>query len=221
MSHRNDVVTAVLVLTGLALAVGCSSNSKGERTEEGTKTVESLRSVRQNIKQAPKEVDKVIASLNAMSGGGDLKTTYATYSKQVDALEASGERARKRSQAMRSNADQYIARWEEEANQFQSPELREGMQQRRESVRENFTKIRTAAQSAREAYTPFLRNLQEIERALANDLTPAAVRTIQPAIDKSKADGEVLKQRLAALDAELDRVAGEMSTAGTRPTAAK
>ena len=209
----------------LALAVvlifqvgGCSSGGDG-RTAESKKAVDGLESTRQELVRAKGEVQQVNASLDRLAAGGNLEQTYKQYTKEVADVRTAAARARARARAqdMRERERQYVAKWEKEMEQVSSPELKQGAEQRRATFRQDFGRVTTAAQSARDAYQPYIRELTDIQTALANDLTPQGVGAAKPAITKAKSEGQTLVQRIDALIAELDNVSGSMSpTAGAQ-----
>ena len=210
----------VVGLLGCVLAVGCSSKGGGS-TAESKKAVDSMRGTRQELVKAKQEVQQANASLDKLAAGGDLQQTYSQFTREVADVKAGGDRARARAQDMRARGQQYVAKWEKEADQVSSPELKAGMEQRRAKVKQRYDEIKSTAQAARDAYDPYLRDLQDIQRALANDLTPGGVDAARGAISKAKAEGQTLQQRIDDLIAQLDEVSGSMSSSGGRQASSK
>ena len=212
----------VAALLGSVLVAGCASDSGG-RTDESKKAVESMHGTRQQLVKAKQEVQQANAALDKLAAGGNIAQSYSQFTKEVADVKAEGERARARAQDMRARGQQYVANWEKETSQISSPELRAGADQRRAKVKQNYEQISASARAARDAYEPYLRDLQDIQRALASDLTPAGVDAARPAIEKAKAEGETLQQRLDESIARLDEVGGSMSSSAVseRQPAAK
>ena len=226
MKRLHSALKAVAVFALCGLLAGCSSNGGGgTRTAESKKAVESLGSTRQELAKAKGEVQKTNASLDKLAAGGDLSQTYKQYTQQVAQIKAAGDRSRVRAQDMSERGRLYVANWEKEMDQISNPELKAGAAERRAKVKANYDQIQTAAATTRDAYQPYLRNLQDIQRALANDLTPAGVESAKLAIDKAKTEGQTLVERLDMLIAELDEVgasmSGKPSVAGTPQAAGK
>ena len=197
-------------LAGVVFSTGCSSDSGG-RTAESQKAVVSLKDTRQELVKAKTEVNDATAALEKLSAGGNLQQTFKQYTAAVKDVQAAGDRARARATAMKENARQYVAKWEKEMDQVSSPELRAGAAERRQRVKDNFEQITVAGRGVRDAYQPFLKDLQDIQRALASDLTPAGVDAAKGAIDKTRAEGAALNEKLDSLIAELDEISGSMS----------
>ena len=195
-----------------ALLAGCSSN--GKPAKESAQTVQGLGETRKALVRAKEQVNETTAAMNALASGADVKSNYARFNQAVAETQRQGEMARKRGAEMREQADAYIAAWQREMADVDNPELRAGVEARREKVRQNFDAIRTAAQATRDAYEPYMKDLQDIQKVLSMDLTPQGVQTVRPVIDKANADARVVNARLDALIAQLDNVSAGMTPTG-------
>lgn len=213
----NGHVRALVVACGVAVGVlsaGCASDDGGGRTAESQKAVTSLKATRQELVKSKAEVNNAVAAVDGLTSGTNLPQSYKQFTVAVKDLQAAAERARGRAQQMRDNGRAYVAKWEKEMEQVSSPELRAGAAARRQGIKENYDQIVSTGQAVRDAYQPFIKNLQDIQRALASDLTPAGVEAARGAIDKAKAEGTTLNQRIDAAIAQLDEVSGGMSSSG-------
>jgi len=202
-------LAAVLLLT--ASLVGCSSD---KRASESTEAVETLRDVYTSLGKAKGQVDKVTALLDQFSTGHDLKSTLTDYTNAVTDLKSTAARAKERGEDMRKRREAYLAKWQAEANSIQDEQLKQGLQSRRATVASQYNAIQSAADDVRNSYQPFIRDCDEIQKALAIDLTPGGVQSAQPAITRAKRDGEVLGQKLDVLGQHLDQVIGTMTPSG-------
>lgn len=203
---------AMIAVAALA-AGGCSSDG---RAKEGTKAVEGLTAMTERIEKGKMEVDKANASLDQMVAGKDMADAFKDYTASVSEIEKAGTKAKERRQEMEENRDAYIAKWQKELETMQNPDVKKALAARQEKVKANFTRIQQAMAAARDAYNPYLQNIKEIQKGLSLDLNPSGVKAMTPAITKAKAEGETLKAKLSALQAELTEIAGSMS-----PTPAK
>ena len=151
--------------------------------------------------------------MDQVAAGDDLQKSFSAYTAAVKDLEKAGQRARDRGQSMKARMNEYVARWQNEIDSTQDPAIQSALTSRREAVRQNFQKVVAAAQEVRAAYDPFLSQNQEIQRALAIDLTPQQVSALKPAMEKARGQGTTLKAKLTVMQDELNRMAGEMSPA--------
>lgn len=211
MSSTARVPFLLTVAFGLALTCGCSSDG---RMNEGTRAVEGFAKTKSSVTEATEQVDDVIKSLDAFSSGENLPKTLKQFNGRVDELKETAEKARNRAQAMREREAEFIAKWQEEMATVKDPTLKSTLEQRRESVKSNYDKVRAAGQAARDAYDPFVAKLDEIQKTLSIDLTPQTVTSIRPVIDSARKDGQTLKDRLGALQAELNRIEAGLSPTG-------
>ena len=206
-------IRAAVVMCGVAAGVfltGCASDDNG-RTAESNKATTSLKDTRDELAKSKVEVNDAIVALDKLGAGGNLEQSYKQYTAAVKDVQAAGDRARSRAQAMRENGRAYVAKWEKEMDQVSNPELRAGAAARRQKVKANYDSIVTTGRSVSSAYQPFLKDLQDIQRALASDLTPGGVTAASAAIAKTKQEGAVLNERIDALIAKLDDVSQGMS----------
>ena len=203
---------AALLATVLAATTGCSSSG---RIEEGDKAIEGFEATRARLQTAQQQVDQTLASLDKLAAGGDMRKTYNNYCDNVDELDEAGKKAAKRAQKMRENMQEYVAKWQSEMEQMTDPSIKAGLAQRRAAVSANFDRVRATAQEARAAYDPFMARLQEIRKALSIDLSPNALPGLKPAMDQARTQGKTLKQKLAAMQGELDRILSGTSVTGT------
>jgi|RhiMethySRZTD1v2_1073278.scaffolds.fasta_scaffold806765_1 chromosome segregation ATPase len=203
---------AVIIVISLSLAAGCSSSG---RIGESEKAVEGFGNTKEAVTKAQAQVDKATTALDQLAAGGDLQKAFANYNNAVEDLEKTGAGAKKRADAMRKNVNAYVERWQKEMETMNDPTLRASLEQRRQAVSANFGRVQEAAQGVREAYQPFLAQLKELQRALAVDLSPAAIPGMRPSMDKAKTQASTLKQKISALSSELDRISAGLSPSGT------
>jgi len=214
-ASRLGWVAVVVVGIGLiASSTGCSSSG---RVKESEKAVEGFQNMQKGITKAQQQVDATLASLSQLQAGGDLQKSYKSFSSQKKDLQKTAEEAKKRSASMRENMEEYVQKWEKEMGDMNDPSVRATLESRRQAVRTNFQKVRDAGTAARDAYQPFMAQLDEIERALAVDLNPATVTGMKPAFDKAQANGATLKQKLTDIQTQLNNISAGLSPTGTAP----
>ena len=208
--HERSVLFAMaMAIAFAALATGCA---KDEGRERSGKAVGTLKETRDELASTQKQIDEVlVAAGTVQSGQGELKSSYDKYKKEVAETEEAAQDVRKRADDMRARAKEYQAKWQEEMSKVSNPDLKAAAQARAAKVRGRYEMISAKTQDAKAAYDPFIRDLKDLQTYLSNDLTPAAVQAASPVFDKVKASGQVLKQKLTAVQQELDDVAAEMS----------
>lgn len=219
MTGKRFVGRALIGLVcGVAIVVaGCETN-EGRQAKVARKAVTSLDETRTELVKADQEVNQALAAMDQLTAEPrDLKQAYSAFTTEVaDASEQSKE-ARDRADDMRDRWQDYIATWEQQAAGISSEELRAGATERRQTVRENYSRIRDMASELQTAYEPFLRQLRDIQRALALDLTPAGVEAAKPAIETARQTGNQLKEQIDAFIDELDSTSARRAAQPTAP----
>jgi chromosome segregation ATPase len=201
-------VAAMALGFALLLAGGCATS--------GEKMVESFSQTRKTVAAAQAQVDATLVSLHALRStrADDLKEGFRRYEKDVEKLEAEGADSRRRASAMQEEADAHIKAWQDEMKTLKDAQIKGSLEDRREAVRSNFKLLKLYAQDARKAYGPFLAGNKEMVRALSIDLSPAAIQSLSPSIDRVLLDGKALQEKLAAMQHAMDNIAAGVSPIG-------
>jgi hypothetical protein len=200
---------ATLTLTLLlALAGGCAT--------QGEKMVESFAETRKTVSEYQRQVDVTLLSLHKLRSTPvpALKDGFNTYKDAVEKLEEQGADAKKRATVLQDRAESHIKAWEAEMSSLKDPTIKSTMDQRRQAVRSNYKLLMLYAQDARKAYGPCLAGNKDVVQALSIDLSPAAIESLSPSIDRVLLDGAALKEKLAAMQHALDNIANGVSPLG-------
>jgi hypothetical protein len=208
MRHSKTCGPFLLLVLAACAAGGCASR--------GEKMVQGFSKTRSTVSGAQAQVDQSLAALQALRAtpAEGLSGSYRRYKESVAGLEKEGEKAKVQAMSMKEEAEAHMSQWEQEMKTFKDPQVKASMEARREAVRSNFVLVRMYAQDARAAYGPYLGGSREIVRALSIDLSPAAVTSLAPAMDKVAADGMTLKQKLAAMQHALENISNGVSPIG-------
>jgi len=186
---------------------GCATNKSGQ-AKEVTKTVTSMQTTRQELAKAQVRVDDALAAMDRLgvAAPAELPKTYRTFTREVSQTVGQAGTARRRADQMSERWQDYIAGWGKESEQFSTPELRAQAAERRQTVRQNYDRLRDAARVLEQAYQPFLTQLRDIQKALSLDLTPAGVQAAQPAFQRAHQSGADLKQAIVDFMVQIDQV---------------
>jgi hypothetical protein len=201
---------SVLAIVALSLAGGGGCSTQGE------KMVESFALTRKTVDEARRQVDTTLVRLHALRSTPvpGLKDGFRSYKESVAKLEKEGVDARQRATAMREEADAHVKAWQKEMAELKDPTIKASMESRRQAVRTNFELLKMYAQDARKAYGPYLAGNKDIVQALTIDLSPAAIASLSPSIDKVLLDGKALQEKLAAMQLALTNIAMGVSPIG-------
>lgn len=211
---KGRMVAGMLCVLAILLA-GCETN-EGRQAKVARRAVTSLDQTRQELVRSDQEVNQALAAMNQLaSEPRDLKQAYKAFTTEVSDTADQSKEARERADRMQEQWREYIASWEQEMDRVTSPELRAGAAERRQTVRENYNSLRDTARELQAAYDPFVRQLRDIQRSLALDLTPAGIEAAKPAFEAARQIGTDLKQQIDTFISELDNVSTQRTA---RPT---
>lgn len=207
MSRSILTLIAALLLT---IPLGCSSTG---RASESVAASNTLQNSHDQVTKSIDLISKTIEQLDALSTTDTLADTFKQYTSTIKSITDASDKIKKRWNELELQSQQYVARWEQELATVQNPQVRAGMEERKKRVKDDYDKIIASAREAYDAYQPFINDLQEIQRALAFDLTPSGVASLQPAIIEAKNTGQNLNQKLQTLQQDLSNI-----MAGTVPS---
>jgi chromosome segregation ATPase len=206
ISEAKPVRRFALSLTFIVVAAlgGCSSSTQGE------KMVQSYSKTRETLADARNEVAITLISMNRLrdvNGDDALKRAFTQYKEAVARLEKQAGEAKTRASAMKEESDEHVRKWQKEMASIKDPEMKASLEDRRRAVQSNFATVRMYADDVRGAYEPFLRGNKDLLRALSIDLSPAAIASLSPSMDKLNADGRKLQERIGAMQQALNNIA--------------
>jgi hypothetical protein len=168
---------------------------------------------RQDLVAAQQQIDRTLASLRALSNPSttDLRAAYDDYSTQLARMGDHADKLRREADAMRASRNAYFAQWEEKVSEIENPTIRATAEAKRNKLRESHERIATEAGQARDAYEPFMRDLQDVRKFLGGDLSKQSVSMLGDVQRKAVASGGTVKEKIGVIIAELDAI-----DAGTR-----
>jgi hypothetical protein len=161
------------------------------------------------------QIGKTLGSLSVLTSASPahLHEAYQQYAKETDKIAQQAVTVDKESRQMRQRSDEWLAGWQKSQSDVNNPELKALSEKRRAQASERFQNIDGSFAAAREAFAPFIANLQDVKKVIGNDLTPNGVAAVSRtavvqnanqsgvaaghALDVTIADLQVLTQTLA------------------------
>ena len=158
---------------------GCASTP----VERKDATSSSLVDLRDSMMATRGQIEKTLASLNGLTSAPPdrLRAAYQQYAKDTDKIAQQAVTVDKESRQMRSRSQEWLAGWQKSHADVQNPELRALSEGRRAQALERIQNIDRSLAEAREAFAPFVANLQDVKRVVGNDLTPTGVAAVSDA----------------------------------------
>ncbi len=209
ISCNRSLTTAFL---GVALAfasalAGAAQNTFKQSAELGKRTAKTSNDVDKYVAQ----LDKTEEALTAVSQAQvkDLKRRYESFSREVKSLEEAQKHATADIDEMRSKGAEYFSSWEESIAQISDPQLKQASMERRSKVMKDHDELAATLSDIGRDLQPFMSNLHDVETFLGTDLSPANVSNASERIQKSRADAQTLKERVARAQTQLKQFVSE------------
>jgi hypothetical protein len=203
-------------------AVGCGSDSRqveappvqpadnSARAAGASMQAPTLDTFKAELTDKKAQIDGALATLNKLTDprtpASELRGTYDTYADQLARITQHSQQMKQEAERMRDERAAYFARWEDKAAEIDNPSIRASAEARKNRLRAAHDRITTAALAARDSYDPLMRDLQDVRKFLATELSPATTAMLGDVGKKANADGANVKQKIDAVIAELDAV---------------
>ena len=208
----NNIILTLTTLAAAALLAGCGTPSGYKQAD---KTGEGIADFRAEIGKGKQAIDAAMKSLDqiALTATTDPRKAFEQYSKSVANLESTAAKARKRSQDMKEQGKAYFAQWEKQMAEVKNAEIRNLAAARKAKLQETFDTIAKVAGPLKSQFDPWMSDLKDLEKYLANDLTIAGVDAAKSLIAKTEDEGRDVQKSMDALVAELNTVAATITPA--------
>lgn len=212
---QSSVFFTTLLLGTVTCLTGCATTGM----ERATKSTNSMQMVEGDYKKASLQIDATRASLENLIEPVqvDVKKAYKGYAENVDKMEKLGKQLDMHTEQMRTRGNDYFVEWE---SSYTNPEIRELSERRRIELREVYAKIPEASIGVKGALKAYLTDVREIQKYLANDLTPQGIAAVSPIAQRSATDGDNLKESIKHVLGAIEQVKVEMTQGGTNKTSA-
>jgi hypothetical protein len=203
-----------MVVAAALMAGGCTSS-----TGAGEKVAESYSRTRGHLAASQAQIDQTLQTMNSMriTDPTNLNNTFGQYKKSVAALEKKGTEARRIAADLQEHMEMNKLNWQKEMDSISDPNVKATVESRKQAVAANYDQMKVYAQDARGAYDTFLKDNQDIVKALQLNLSPGSVSDLGKSMDKTAADGAALKQKIAAMQNAMTNIAKGQAPSGTAP----
>jgi len=218
MSSRTMMVSMPTTIRIMAVLLGVVFFllPSGGCASTGEKMANSFQRTRTNVAESRGQVSDTLSALRIIrtARGDGIQNAFKHYKKSVGDLEKAGGEAKSRALALKEQSDTHIKAWQAEQKSIKDPAIKASVESRRSAVRSNFALVQMYSDDVRKAYEPFIGGNKDIVQALSIDLSPAAINSLAPSIDRVSEDGKALDQKLWMLQHALDNIAGGVSPLG-------
>ena len=201
-------------LFAVAVAVGFVAGCATANYNKSADTAATLAKSSDMIAKGSTQIDDSLASLNDLVSNPqpDLRKQYDTFSTAVSALNNTSENVASENEAMKLQGAAYFNEWDKEIATIQNEDIRNRSETRRSEVAARFTRISVQYDETRNAFLPYMSDLRDVQKFLANDLTSGGLAAIKDVAAKATADAAPVKASLASLSEQFKGLGLSMST---------
>jgi hypothetical protein len=172
--------------------------------DRAVKAASSLEVMHGNSSKARSQIDTVLTSLDTVLNASPdhLRAAYDRYDKDVKQMNGYAADMRENDADLRTNGNKYLAQWQRDASNVSDPELRALAEQRRDQITRSSDEMRSKVTVAAGSFEAFLRDINDIQKVLGNDLTPIGQSKVKDTAVAQMANAEGLRVKAVVQDAE-------------------
>jgi hypothetical protein len=187
----NSICTLAIGAVMLAPSLGSAQESSASPQAKLAGATKDIRLETVNTRDQLKAAVDALSALTKQKSG-DLRPAYDTFVAEVKKTHAAADWTAARAGSMDSASKDYFEAWQTEVSGIAKESLRKTAQRRLDDVRKSYDKVIASLRQATVAFKPFLSDLDDVQKALANDVTAAGVKSVRgPANDAAGGEKKV------------------------------
>jgi len=200
---------ALMLALSLSL-VGAAAPNQAE------KVAQKMLEFDKALTQASTQIDTTLASMNAIptASPADMASKYKDFSGQVKKLQSMADKAKSQSQKAASQREEYLKQWQASQAKIQNPQLQAASEARRNELMPKIEAIKTSLGAAKDTFTPFMQDLNDLVLYLGNNLSAGGMTGAQPLMEKCNTDGATVKTDIASGQTAIKDLANSISPGG-------
>ena len=178
-------------------------------------------SIKESQTETVRTRDQLQLTVNALNTlteqkKGDLRANFNAYSMEVKNTRGAAEWTAARAQSMQFTSKNYFDGWQADVTSISNESLRKQAQKRLDKVRKSYDKSILSLKEAGEKFKPFLSNLDDVQKTLANDVTAGGVKAIRGTASDAKFNLKKVRSSIADALEELDNMQKALSPEAAR-----
>jgi len=195
---------------------GCASLNRSSTANAvrpiGGKSLDIL-TLRDDVKATRLALNRTIDALNRIPESPAPDQAYVAFNTELTAFNKLADKTLKESDTVRNNGRELFSEWNAETESIMDPEIRSIAEQRRTTLRESYNSMLSPLLTARSDLNEVRSNLNDLQKALALDLTPDGIDAIKTAFGRIGSKAATSEKSLDAFAAELDNIANSLPPA--------
>jgi len=211
-------VNSIVILAGLIAAVitaGCATT--GYKSAE--KSTLSMEKTKQELVEAKYQTTATFTALDNLlnAKSGDLLPLQKEFAKEVRGFQKLAEDTRPKAVKMRDQSQAYFANWANEINLIGDPTLKAQSSSRRDAAMKSYAGIEKDMTAIRDAYWPIFHTLDDINKAITTDLTPAGINTVRSTAASARQNAVALQKMIDEAVKSINSAAGKLAPVASAP----
>lgn len=208
---------AIFVIT--AVMYGCSSTKSVQPQQPQTQPAAAnpIVDTKQSVAATRAQIGEILASLNALvtAPPDKLNQAYSRYAGNVDEMRKRQAVLIKHIDGMQKNGRDWLAAWQTPQREIDNPEIRTIAQRQHEQLKERLDHTTHSFREAGKALAPFVNNMEDLKKALANNLTPQMVDQLAQTtvVQTADANGAAVARNLDVAITEFNELTASISPA--------
>jgi hypothetical protein len=210
----NTKTFACALALGVALMVPDPVTAQANNPSSRTKLADSIAVIRTETVVTRDQLQATLNALNALTKQekGDLQPTYEAYAAEVKKTHAVAGQTASRITAMQQASEEYFGAWKAEVAGINNESLRAKAQKRMDAVFKDYNDVIKSLSDASERFKPFLSDLDDVQKMLANDVTPGGVKAVRGVADDANWNMKKVRSSIAGAVEELGDMAKSLSS---------
>jgi hypothetical protein len=209
----------LILAAGLAVFVfmyACNSRDTAGRTQPTAIGMEELRVVAATAKAKTQAVGKSAQAIADSAKSGPA-AAFAQFKLDVEALKGARDALFDGGKSLQTSVAEFFTDWEKGNAKIVDEQLRRIAEGRRAELQLAFTSCEKATLALRATLDPYVVSVEDLERYLTSDLTPAGIAAIDSRIRAASKDAGRLDGQFQELDVALGQAAPKFKVAKPAP----
>jgi hypothetical protein len=206
MQPTPHLLYVLMVAAAAALVGACASTSPIDSKQAAAL---AARNVGSDVRATENQIDVTLSSLRAVvsSSQEPSQVAFDRFSEDVDMMRAHALSVDKSVAEMRKDGQTYLANWATAHGNIQNQELRQASEERRREILDRLQSMDESYNRSDAPLDAFIRNLEDVRTALANDFTELGVATVSETTVLKNAESNAAKAKSALKQMHGDSVA--------------
>lgn len=203
--------TTLSALLAIALAPAPLAFA-ADSAEKAAMIKEKIQDLRQECAQTRNQITLTLEALSRLNVQGvELRPQFEKYKAELAKMEDKAKSSRERAVSMKEKGQAFFSEWEQRTKEIQNEDIRKEAEKRLAKRRKSYGKILSTMEEAKEQLVPFMSDLNDVRKLLESELSASTVASTKSLIRQANWHGEDVRESLADVEKELDRVAAELA----------